>query len=161
MKKKFILFIAFFLFLFDQLIKFVVVTNMKLFESIKVINNFFYITYVENEGAAFSILTGQKWFLILASIIVLAILYFNFIKDQKLNKYEIITYGTLFGGIIGNLYDRIVRGIVVDYLDFIILGYDAPIFNFADICIVVSMFVLVLLQLRGEKNEIQNRSREQ
>jgi signal peptidase II len=156
-KKKFILFIAFFLFLFDQLIKFIVVTNMKLFESIKVINNFFYITYVENKGAAFSILTGQKWFLILSSIIVLIILYFNFIKGQKLNKYEIITYGTLLGGIIGNLYDRITRGIVVDYLDFIIFNYDAPIFNFADICIVVSMFVLVLLQLRGEKDEIQNR----
>lgn len=161
MKKKFILFIAFFLFLFDQLIKFIVTSNMKLYDSIKVINNFFYITYVENKGAAFSILTGQKWFLIIASIVVLAVLYFSFIKNQKLNKYEIITYGTLFGGITGNLFDRITRGIVVDYLDFIIFKYDAPIFNFADICIVVSMFVLVILQLRGEKNEIQNRSREQ
>ena len=161
MKKKFILFIAFFLFLFDQLIKYIVVTNMKLFESIKVINKFFYITYVENKGAAFSIFTGQKFFLIFASIIVLMILYFNFIKDKKLDKYEIITYGSLLGGIIGNLFDRIMRGVVVDYLDFIIFKYDAPIFNFADICIVISMTILVLLQLRGEKNEIQNRSTKQ
>ena len=79
MKKKFILFIAFFLFLFDQLIKYIVLTHMKLFESIKVINKFFYITYVENKGAAFSIFTGQKFFLIFASIIVLMILYFYFI----------------------------------------------------------------------------------
>ena len=102
MKKKFILFIAFFLFLFDQVVKLFIINKMKLYDSIKVINNFFYITYVENEGAAFSILTGQKWFLILTSLFVLGLIYFGFIKGKNLNKYEVITYGVLLGGICGN-----------------------------------------------------------
>lgn len=157
MKKKFILFIAFFLFLFDQVVKLFIINKMKLYDSIKVINNFFYITYVENEGAAFSILTGQKWFLILTSLFVLGLIYFGFIKGKNLNKCEVITYGVLLGGISGNLIDRIFRGVVIDYFDFCILGYDAPVFNLADTFIVVAMFVLIILQLRGEENE--NRSR--
>ena len=60
-----------------------------------------------------------------------------------------------------NLLDRIIHGYVIDYISLNIFGYHFPIFNFADICIVISMTILVLLQLRGEKNEIQNRSTKQ
>ena len=157
MKKKFILFIAFFLFLFDQLIKFVVVTNMKLFESIKVINNFFYITYVENEGAAFSILTGQRIFLILIAVVILIVI-FNYLRKNKIeSKEEKIAFSLIIGGSVGNLIDRIVRGYVIDFLDFKIFRYNFPIFNLADTFIVIGVLLLLIITLIRKEVKHDNR----
>ena len=74
------------------------------------------------------------------------------IKNKNLGRKEWITYGILLGGIIGNLIDRIKTGAVIDYLDFTFFGYPYPIFNFADICIVVSILGLFLI-IREDKNE--------
>ena len=129
MKKKLIPIIATIVLFIDQIIKLIIRKNMNLYNSIKIIKNFFNITYVKNIGAAWSIFSGFQIPLIIFTIIV------------------------LLGGILGNLFDRIFLNGVIDYLDFIILGYDFPIFNFADIAIVISMFSLVFLELRGEKND--------
>ena len=135
----------------DQLIKIIVANNMILNSSIQIINDFFSITYVQNLGAAFSILTGNRIFLIFIAVISLIVIYKFFIKNIKLNKLDIFTYSLLFGGIIGNLLDRLIRGYVIDYLDFSFFGYDFPIFNLADIVIVISAFVLVITMYRGER----------
>lgn len=134
----------------DQVIKIVVNSNLKLYESITIIKNFFNITYVQNKGAAWSILSGNRFLLIGIAIIVLFLIFMFFIKDKKLSKLEIIFYCLLIGGIVGNFIDRAIYGYVVDYLDFNIFGYNFPIFNFADICIVVSVILILIKSIKEE-----------
>lgn len=136
----------------DQIIKFVVIQNMELYSSITIIKNFFNITYVQNIGAAFSILSGNVVFLSLISLIVLVAIYIYLSKKKSFNKIQTITYSMLIGGIVGNMIDRIFRGFVIDYLDFSILKYNFPVFNFADICIVVSTIILLIFSIKEEKS---------
>ena len=104
----------------DQIIKYIVESNMNLYQSIPIIKKFFYISFVKNIGAAFSILSNKTILLSLTAVVISLIIYIFFIKDKELNNLNKITYGLLLGGIIGNLIDRIFRGYVVDYLDFVI-----------------------------------------
>ena len=136
----------------DQIIKFVVIQNMELYSSIIIIKNFFNITYVHNTGAAFSILSGNVVFLSLISLIVLVAIYIYLSKKKSFSKIQTITYSMLIGGIVGNMIDRIFRGFVIDYLDFSILKYNFPVFNFADICIVVSAIILLIFSIKEEKS---------
>lgn len=137
----------------DQVVKWIVISTMNIGESIKIIGDFFYLTYVKNTGAAFSILEGRQPLFIIMSFIIMGIVYCFFIYKKKLNKLEIISYGLILGGIVGNLIDRIRYNAVIDYLDFIIFKYDFPIFNIADIGVVLGAFLLIYLIIRGEKNE--------
>ena len=136
----------------DQIIKFVVIQNMELYSSIIIIKNFFNITYVQNIGAAFSILSGNVVFLSLISLIVLVAIYIYLSKKKSFNKIQTITYSMLIGGIVGNMIDSIFRGFVIDYLDFYILKYNFPVFNFADICIVVSAIILLIFSIKEGKS---------
>lgn len=138
--------------LIDQLTKFLITISFKIHEGIIVIPSFFSIIRVHNTGAAWSILTGNTFLLILLSILALLIIYLIFIKDQDLRKSEELAYGVLIGGILGNLLDRIIRGYVVDFLNFQFFKYNFPVFNFADIFIVLSVLVIILLQFGGKKN---------
>ena len=138
-----ILIIILFLFI-DQLIKFLVASNMHVGQSITIISNFFKISYVTNYGAAFNLFSGNILFLVIIAILVI----FYIIKNIKtLEKKEKYIYSILIAGILGNLIDRIFRGFVIDYIDFRIFGYDMAIFNFADICIVCSCILLVLMEV--------------
>ena len=83
-------------------------------------------------------------------------MYFLIINNN-LSILDKIIYGMLYGGIIGNLLDRIFRGYVIDYLDFIVFKYDFPIFNFADSLIVVAMILLIITILRGDINANKNK----
>ena len=123
---------------------------MPLYKSINIIDNFFNITYVRNNGAAWSILSGNTMLLIMISLIALFLIYFWFIKDKELNKWENIGYGLLIGGTLGNLFDRIVYGYVIDYLDFKIFNYNFPIFNLADMCIVIGVILICINLIGGE-----------
>lgn len=155
MKKTFI--IMFCLLLLDQVIKIILINFLNIGNSIVVIKNFLNLTLVLNTGAAFSLFTSQSFLLIIISIIVLAILCTYIVKDKNIKIHEYIIYGVLMGGISGNLIDRIVHGAVIDYLDFNIFGYAFPIFNLADICIVISMFLIVIEIIKGDKNEVSSR----
>lgn len=140
---------AIIIFIIDQISKVVISTYLSLNETIRVIKNFFYITYINNTGASFGILKNSKVLLILLSIIALIILvrYTNSFKNTKNN---ILGLGFLMGGIIGNLADRLLFGYVRDFLNFYIIGYDFPIFNIADIFIVLGVFILIISIIRGE-----------
>lgn len=140
----------------DQLIKFFINQNMHINESIKVIDHFFSITYVRNNGAAFSIFSGNRFFLIMISILAIIFIYYTFIHKRKINTIDASIYGLLFGGIIGNLIDRIINGYVIDYLDFKIFNYDFPIFNLADICIVISIILILITTIRRNNNGENN-----
>lgn len=127
----------------DLLFKILIKNNLNLFESIPVIPNLFNITYVQNTGAAFSILEGSRIFLIGISIFAIYLIYLFLIKNTKLNRVDNICYGMLIGGILGNLFDRIIYGYVIDYLSFNIFNYQPPIFNLADTFIVISVIIIV------------------
>ena len=156
MKK--ILPISLLLVVIDQIVKILVINKMTLQKSIIVINNFFNITYVRNTGAAWSILSGNVLLLIMISIIALGVIYYYLIKDKELKKIHIVSYSMLIGGIIGNLIDRVVHGYVIDYLDFKIFNYNFPIFNIADILIVISIIIIGISLIVGEYHE-QNRNK--
>jgi len=141
------------IFIIDQLTKLLVSFNIDLNSSVSVIKDFFNISLVHNYGAAFSILYGNRIFLILVSFFALAMIYMFLIKGKVLRKFDIVLYSLLFGGIIGNLFDRIVYGYVIDFFDFNIFGYNFPVFNIADICIVVCVFLIIIDSIRGNKNE--------
>ena len=140
---------SFILILIDQIIK-ILVSNM--IESIIIIKNFFNLIYVENTGAAFSILENNTIFLIIITFISLFLIYKFLLRNKQFNKLEIVTYSLLIGGIIGNLIDRIIYGYVIDYLEFIILNRHMPIFNFADICIVIGTFLFLFITIKEEQN---------
>ena len=103
-----------------------------------------------NNGAAWSILSGNRFLLIGIGVIAIILIYFFFIKDKNLIWYDIISYSLLFGGIIGNLIDRIVLGYVVDYFEFIFGNYTYPVFNFADMCIVISIGLIIVKSIRED-----------
>lgn len=138
------------IFIIDQIVKIVIGFNISLNSSIMVIKNFFYISNVHNYGAAFSIFYGNRIFLVIVSLFALIFVYHFMLKNKEQSLFDIVIYSLLIGGILGNLFDRIIYGYVVDYLDFNIFGYNFPIFNIADICIVVSIFLIIFDTIRGE-----------
>lgn len=140
----------------DRIFKVLVVKNLSLNMKNEIINNFFYLTYCKNEGAAFSVFSGKNFFLIILTFIFLYLIFIFLKKQKKFNKFDIINYSLLIGGIIGNLIDRVLYNYVIDYLDFKILGYNFAIFNFADICIVISVFLLFFTKGSEEKNAKNN-----
>ncbi|MBE6149287.1 MAG: signal peptidase II [Firmicutes bacterium] len=151
-KKMLLLIIA--LTFIDQFSKGLINIFLNLNQSINIIPNFFSLTYVRNIGAAFSILPGSRWFFIIISIIALNIIYIYFIKNKELNKKNFVIFSLLQAGIIGNLIDRVLYGYVIDFFDFTIFGFDFAIFNIADIFIVVSIILLILV---GDKDGICSR----
>ena len=140
----------------DRISKVLIQNNFQLGESVAVIPGFFHITYILNPGAAFGMLPGKTWFFVITGFLVvlgmiLALIYFQ-TKISKSQKLVRICMGMIAGGALGNLYDRIFIGKVIDFLDFKVWSY---IFNFADSMIVVggiALAILIYLSDRTEKN---------
>jgi len=148
MSKK-IYIISIIIFIIDQISKVIISTYMSLNETIRIIKNFFYLTYTNNTGASFGILKNNRILLIILSIIAIIIII-RYINSFKNTKNNILGLSFLMGGIIGNLADRILFGYVRDFFNFYIIGYDFPIFNIADIFIVLGVFILIISIIRGE-----------
>lgn len=130
-------------FLLDQLIKFYIHKFMELNTSIKVIPNFFSILYVQNKGAAFSILENYSFLIIIISVLFIVALDYFIKKEKSFNKLSVIALGMIMGGIFGNLMDRIIYHSVIDYLSF----GNFPVFNLADIGITVGVTLLIINEL--------------
>lgn len=129
-------------FLIDLISKIIIKESLFLGQSIKIINNFFNITYVRNTGAAFSILSKHTYLLVFVSIFIITLVLYYINKNKPKTKIEYISYSMILGGAVGNLYDRIVYGYVIDFLDFNIFGYEYPIFNLSDSFIFVGVIIL-------------------
>ena len=148
MKKK-VYFLSLILLIIDIVSKLIIKNNFELYQSTVVIPDFFSLTYVINTGAAFSILQDKKIFLILLGLIVLIFLVY-YLKKEKLDNLKVVYYSLLFSGIIGNLIDRIIYKGVIDFLDFKIFNFDAPIFNLADTFICIGVFLIIIKNIKGE-----------
>ena len=136
----------------DQWTKYLVKTNLFYGESISIIDGFFNLVFIKNDGAAWNIMSGQRLILVLISSLILLFLIFKGYEFFSAKKIHRITYGMLLGGISGNLVDRILTGKVIDFLDFQIGTYHYPSFNIADACICVA----VILYFITSKNNKQN-----
>lgn len=159
MKKKIYL-VALIGLLLDQSIKIIVSNLMTPFTSKIIIKNFFELTFVKNTGGAWGILSNNLILLIFVSIVALLVLNSYIKKEQHINNLMIFSYGFLIGGILGNLIDRLFRGYVVDFFHFYIFGYDYPVFNIADILIVVGISLMLIEVIRGEINELKSRRKQ-
>lgn len=141
--------------LIDQIIKCFIINLLDKYSFIPIINKVFNLTYVENTGGAFSILSGNRIIFIVITIIALLFFYVYFIKNKKLSKLNQIIYGVILAGIIGNFIDRLFRGFVIDYIDLSFINF--PIFNLADVFIVVGTIVLSITIIKEEQREKNNK----
>jgi len=128
----------------DQLTKIAATTYLQLHVRVKIVENFFYLTLSHNTGAAWSILEGQSMLFIVFAIAATGYIIYYLNTHKTINKWMKLSLIMIAAGAIGNVIDRIIYGYVIDFLDFYIFGYDFPVFNFADSCITVGMFILAL-----------------
>ena len=138
----------------DQLTKGWIESFLDLYESLELIPGFFSLTYARNTGAAWSILSGQMTFFIVLTTAVLIGLIVVMIKTPKESKWTRISLTLMMAGAIGNFIDRLSFSYVRDFLDFIIFGYDFPIFNVADISLCIGVGLLALVTFMDKEESI-------
>lgn len=116
---------------------------------------FFNLLYVHNYGAAFSFLSDaggwQRWFFAIIALGVSGMLMYWMRQTPATNRLLNIAYALVIGGAIGNLFDRLVHGFVVDFLDFYLGSNHWPAFNLADTAIVVGAGLIVLESVIASK----------
>ncbi|HEY8390846.1 MAG TPA: signal peptidase II [Clostridia bacterium] len=160
--------IIFVLIFSDMLSKSLVENNMELGQRLILIPNFLSITYVLNEGAAFSILSGKKWFFIIVTTVTVVVVMFYLIYDcDRLTVLMKIAIALIVGGALGNLIDRIMLGKVRDFIEIIFFGYDLPllgesfaIFNIADCGITIGAILLIIGILIGYHKKDKSEQKE-
>lgn len=139
-----VFFISIAVVLLDQMVKRFIMSDMTLGMSIPVWPGIFHITYIQNPGAAFGILAQQRWlFIAVGFLFVCAAIYFRR-RLRRESRWLQWGMALLLGGAVGNLIDRILWGNVVDFLDFRVW----PVFNIADISIVVGVGCMMYALLR-------------
>lgn len=147
---------------FDQLSKVLAITKLKNNDSITLIKGFFDLTYVENKGAAWGVLSGRMSILVIITILIIPLFILCMIRINKnkrlLNssKSKVISFLhfdmiLLLAGAIGNFLDRIVNGYVVDFFQFTFI--DFPVFNVADCYITVGAAVFIIIYIFMLKEE--------
>ena len=135
----------------DQLSKFLVVANLTEGDVVRVLNDVLQLHFVRNPGAAFSLASGLTWvFSIIAAGVVVFIVWF---AGRIRSIAWSVVFGLLLGGVLGNLTDRLARepGFGLGHVvDFISTPWLIPaIYNVADMCIVSSMAIFMILTIRG------------
>jgi signal peptidase II len=143
------LLIAVLVVILDRWTKRLVAARIAMYRHIQIIPGFFRITHTENTGAAFSLFADSPshWktamligFSVVAMIVVSLLLW----KQSRALTMTGIALSLILGGAVGNLWDRVVSGRVVDFLLFYIKQYQWPVFNLADSAIVVGACLLVI-----------------
>ena len=125
----------------DQVLKYLVVNFLDKTNPTEIIPNLFSLTYVENKGAAFGMLSDARWIFITFTIIITAFLIYILFKKRINNKLFLTSVVLIIGGGTGNLIDRIFLGYVVDFLS---ISFFPPVCNFADYCIAIGAVLLVI-----------------
>jgi signal peptidase II len=120
---------------------------------------FFNLVHVLNPGAAFSFLAGaggwQRWFFL--AIALGASIWLVWMLTKPVHRLEALAYSLILGGAIGNGFDRVARGQVVDYLDFHLRGMHWPAFNIADVAICVGAGLILFFSFKvHEQSSSQN-----
>ena len=149
MKKRYYFFIVIALLAIDQITKYLVSSNMTLYQEIPIIKNFFSLFYIRNDGAAFSMLGGQTWLFYIITIVALVIVYFLYKSSNK--SISLIATSILLAGILGNFIDRLLYKEVIDFFSFTFGSYNFAVFNVADSYIVIAVILFVIETLFLDK----------
>ena len=155
--KKYIYIINLLIIVLDQGIKILVTNQLELYVPKVMIPDFFQLQYVQNTGGAWGILGDNTGLLIVIGVFAVIILNRYLLQEKQFQWNLVVAYGLFMGGLLGNLIDRLAYGYVIDYLDFYLFGYDFPVFNLADIAIVIGIGILMIEVIRGEINEYRSR----
>ena len=127
----------------DQLVKYLVVANIPLFGSAPLLPGILKLTYVQNTGAAFSMLSGMQWLFVVIFVLLTAMLLFEYFKKRlPFTNFERWCIAAIYGGGLGNVIDRVLYGYVVDMFQTEFM--DFAIFNVADIFITCGCIALMV-----------------
>ena len=153
-KKNFVFLIILSVFFLDLITKNYAVGSLIINHSIS-INNFFNLTLAFNYGAAFSFLSDaggwQRWFFIIFTLIIILVLSYMIVKDKD-NEYIALSF--ILAGALGNLYDRIFLGYVIDFIEIHYGNFYWPIFNIADISISIGVILLLYTTFINRKKSL-------
>jgi signal peptidase II len=144
----------------DQWSKHAILAKMELYQSVQ-ITSFFNLTYTHNYGAAFSLFSDasgwQRWFFTAIAIFV-SVLIIRWLKSTPKNQIMLpIAFSLILGGALGNVYDRLTYGYVVDFLHLYYKQYDWPVFNVADSAICLGAALLIIDMFKNnDKTEAAN-----
>lgn len=146
--RKYHFLIAILVVVLDRVTKWLIAGKIALHDSIPVLPGFFRLTHVQNPGAAFGLFaeSSSEWkvaILILFSIVALAVVSALLWKNSHSMTVTGVGLSLILGGALGNLWDRLLNGRVVDFFDFYLGSYHWPAFNIADSAIVVGALLLV------------------
>jgi len=128
----------------DRISKFIVDHTMCEGESIPVLQNIFFLSYIKNEGIAFGLFSGHVQWLVITSFLTIGIILFLLFRLKNINRWITSALGLILGGAIGNLWDRIYLGGVIDFIDIGFKNYRWPAFNLADSVICIGVLMLLL-----------------
>ncbi|MFH1710640.1 MAG: signal peptidase II [bacterium] len=131
--------VAFFVFAIDLSIKAAASTFLAPAGSVPIIKGFLHLTYVLNSGVAFGLFPDQRLPLVLIGVAICAIVIYFYASAKKEEILLKIYLAIIMGGSLGNLFDRVFFGRVIDYIDFRVF----PVFNFADIAINLGVFLII------------------
>jgi signal peptidase II len=148
------LWISLLIFAFDQWSKYAVVSSMDLYESAQ-LTGFFNLTYVHNYGAAFSFLYDaggwQVYFLSAVALAVSVLILWWLRQATKEQLLLPVAFSFILGGALGNVFDRLLHGYVIDFLDFYYGTYHWPAFNVADSAIFIGAALLIIDMFKNKE----------
>ncbi len=144
----------------DQLIKAWAFTDLQAIGTIPLIQDVLHLTYSENRGAAFSILYGKTELLMIVNTILIVVLLYILLSKKLTHPLAVFSTTLIVSGGIGNMIDRLIRegSFVVDYIDFRLINF--AIFNFADICVVCGVALLLFYMIFIEGKESKTTAKE-
>lgn len=134
----------------DQITKYLTVQNLALFEVKEIIPKFLSFTYIQNSGAAWSLLEGKMWFFYIITLIVVAFLLYYLYTEGRKDKILGVILSIILAGTLGNFIDRILFQYVVDMIKLEFINF--PIFNVADMLLTIGVAVLLFYTIYEEKN---------
>lgn len=140
----------------DQWSKHAVLASMDLYQSIE-ITSFFNLTHTRNYGAAFSFLNDasgwQRWFFTAIALVV-SVVIVRWLKATSKHQIMLpVAFCLILGGAIGNVYDRLVYGYVVDFLHVYYKEFDWPVFNIADSAICLGAILLIIDMFKNKEEQ--------
>lgn len=139
--------------LFDQFTKHLASTHLKTKGDYVLIKDVFELHYLENKGAAFGMLQGQKVFFVIVALVICVAFTYLLFRIPMEKKYIVlrICFVAIMAGAIGNMVDRLIYQYVVDFFYFKLINF--PVFNVADIYVTVATALLILVVLFFYKEE--------